>query len=58
MAFEYTRCMKFRGADCDTDQYLVVTKVREKLAVNKQAPQNFDTERFNFWKLNELDVRK
>jgi len=36
----------------------VVTKVRERLAVNKQAPQKFDAERFNFWKLNELEVRK
>jgi len=27
----------FRGADCDTNHYLVVAKVREKLAVNKQA---------------------
>jgi hypothetical protein len=27
----------FRGADCDTDHYLVVAKVRERLAVkNKQ----------------------
>jgi hypothetical protein len=25
----------FRGADCDTDQYLVVTKVRERLVVSK-----------------------
>ena len=24
----------FRGADCDTDHYLVVAKVRERLAVN------------------------
>jgi hypothetical protein len=23
----------FRGADCDTDKYLVVTKVRDSLAV-------------------------
>jgi hypothetical protein len=27
----------FRAADCDTDQYLVVAKIRERLAVNKQG---------------------
>jgi hypothetical protein len=32
----------FRGADCDIDHYVVVTEVRE---------------RFNFRKLNELEVR-
>jgi hypothetical protein len=26
----------FRGADCDTDHYLVVAKVRERLAVRKE----------------------
>jgi hypothetical protein len=31
----------FRGADCDTDQNLVVAKVRERLAVSKQAAQEF-----------------
>jgi hypothetical protein len=25
----------FRGADCDTDHYLVVSKIRERLAVSK-----------------------
>jgi len=34
----------FRGADCDTDHYLVVAKVRERLAVSKQAAQRFDGE--------------
>jgi hypothetical protein len=34
----------FRGADCDTDQYLVVAKVGERLAVSKEAAQNFDGE--------------
>ena len=32
----------FREAECDTDHYLVVTKVRERLAVIKQAAQKFD----------------
>ncbi len=46
------------GADCDTDHYLVVAEVRERLAVSKQATQKFDRERFNLGKLNELEVRK
>jgi hypothetical protein len=32
----------FRGAYCDTNHYLVVAKVRERLAVRKQAAQKFD----------------
>jgi len=27
----------FRGADCDTDHYLVIAKVTKRLAVGKQA---------------------
>jgi len=27
----------FRGAECNTDHYLVIAKVRERLAVGKQA---------------------
>jgi len=48
----------FRGADCDTDHYLVVAKVRERLAVSKQAAQKFDGERFNLRNLNELEVKE
>jgi hypothetical protein len=47
---------RFRGAYFDTDHYLVVAKVIERLAVSKQAAQKFDGERFNLRKLNKLEV--
>jgi len=36
----------------------VVAKLRESLAVSKQAAQKFDEERFNLRKLNEVGLRK
>ena len=48
----------FRAAQCDTDHYLVIAKVRERLAVGKQAAQRLDRHRFNLSKLNDLEVRK
>ena len=36
----------------------MIAKVRERLAVGKQATQRFDRQRFNLRKLNKLEVRK
>jgi hypothetical protein len=47
-----------RAADCDTDHYLVVAKVGERLAVNKQRSHRFHMERFNLKKLNEVEGKE
>jgi hypothetical protein len=48
----------FRGADCDTDHYLMVEKVRERLAVTKQRTHRFHMERFNLKKMNEVEDKE
>ena len=48
----------FKGSDCGAEHYLVAANVRERLLVSKQAAQKFDVERFNFRKLNEVQVSK
>jgi len=48
----------FWGDDCDTDHYLVIAKVRERLAVRKQAAQRFDRQRSKLRKLNVPEVRE
>jgi hypothetical protein len=47
----------FRSADCGTDHYLVVVKVRERLAVNKQTSHRCHMEMFNLKKLNGKRVK-
>jgi hypothetical protein len=44
----------FRAVDCDSNHYLVVAKVRERLAMNKQRSERFHMKRFNLKKLNEV----
>jgi hypothetical protein len=46
------------GADCDTVHYLVVAKVRERLAVSKQATHRVHMKRFNLNKLKEVECEE
>jgi hypothetical protein len=48
----------FRGADCDSDHYLVVAKVRERMAVSKRMVKKMDVEIFNLKQLNEGKVKE
>jgi hypothetical protein len=43
----------FQAADCDNGHTLVVAKVRERLAVNKQRSHKFHIEGFNLKKLKK-----
>jgi hypothetical protein len=47
----------FRRADCDTDHYLVVAKLRERISVNKRTRQNSDLERFDLKRLDDAQVK-
>jgi hypothetical protein len=47
-----------RAADYDSGHYLVMAKVRERLAVNKQRSHRFRMERFNLRKLKEIESKE
>jgi hypothetical protein len=48
----------FRAADCGTDHYLVVAKVRKRLAMSRQTTHKVHMERFNLKKLNEVEDKE
>jgi hypothetical protein len=48
----------FRGLDSETDHYLVVAKVRNRLSVSKGEAKTFHTDRFNIKNLNDVGVKE
>jgi hypothetical protein len=44
----------FRAVDCDIGHYLVLAKIRERLAVSKQTTCRFHMERFSLKILNKV----
>jgi hypothetical protein len=48
----------FRGADCDSDHYLIVAKVRERLAVSKRMVKKMHVEILNLKQLNKEEVKE
>jgi hypothetical protein len=48
----------YRAADRDSDHYLVVENVKERLAINKQNSHRFHIERINLKKLNEVEGKE
>jgi hypothetical protein len=48
----------FTVADLDTNHYLVVVEVTERLAVSKQTMHRDHMERFSLKKLNELEGKE
>jgi GH43 family beta-xylosidase len=48
----------FRAADCESDHYLVVAKIWERLAVSTQTTQRVHLERFNLRKINKVEGKE
>jgi endonuclease/exonuclease/phosphatase family metal-dependent hydrolase len=47
----------FSGADCNTDHYLVVVKLRERILVSKRARLKFDLKIFDLRKFRDVEVK-
>ncbi|KAJ4450411.1 hypothetical protein ANN_01835 [Periplaneta americana] len=48
----------FRGADCNSDHYLVIGELRERLSVAKRVEQQVNIRRFNIPKLKDEETRQ
>jgi hypothetical protein len=48
----------FRAVDCDMDHFIVLARIRERLADNKQGSHKFQMERFNLKKIKEAEGKE
>jgi hypothetical protein len=47
-----------RGADCDTDHYLMVATIRERLSLKKEIKQHLVADTYNLNKLGDHETRE
>jgi hypothetical protein len=57
MELKCTYTLSFRAADCDNSHYLVVAKVRERLAMNKQSSHGVHVEGFSVKTLSKVESK-